>query len=341
MRIGNLDLDERVMIVAEIGNNHEGDCALAEELIGLAAEAGVGAVKFQTFRTQEYVSARDRARFARLQSFELTAEQFERLRSVAEGAGLLFLSTPFDLGSVRCLAGLVDAFKISSGDNTFLPLLQAVAETGRPIILSAGLVTLAQIRGAKRFIEAVWTRASLRAELAILHCVSSYPVPPRQANLAAIGRLREKLGCTVGYSDHTLGIEAAALSVALGARIVEKHFTIDKNFSSFRDHQLSADPAEMRELVERIEQITMLMGSGAKIPQESERASVRAMRRSIAARRDLPSGTVLAAGDLSWVRPGGGLAPGQEDLVLGRQLLEPVAVGDLIVPRLLADEVNG
>ncbi len=340
MRIGDLDLDERVMVVAEIGNNHEGDFGLAQELIGLAAEAGVDAVKFQTFRTQAYVSARDRERFARLKSFELTESQFEKLAATAAAAGLWFLSTPFDLDSVRCLAGLVDAFKISSGDNTFFPLLQAVARTGKPVILSSGLATLDQLREAQAVIAGARGEPVAR-DLAILHCVSSYPVPPAEANLAVIPRLREALGCTVGYSDHTLGIEAAGVSVALGARIVEKHFTHDRNHSDFRDHRLSADPAELRRLVDRVKLITTLLGRGEKVLQPCERPAITVLRRSIVAGRDLPSGTVLAAGDLSWVRPGGGLAPGQEDLVLGRQLLEPVAAGDLIVPRLLADEVNG
>ena len=283
MRIGDLDLDERVMVVAEIGNNHEGDFGLAQELIGLAAEAGVDAVKFQTFRTEHYVARRDRRRFEQLRSFELTIEQFdaipegtkdpgllkakkalkrkmpkrranqqywtesqfEKLAATAAAAGLRFLSTPFDLDSVRCLAGLVDAFKISSGDNTFFPLLQAVARTGKPVILSSGLATLDQLREAQAVIAGARGEPVAR-DLAILHCVSSYPVPPAEANLAVIPRLREALGCTVGYSDHTLGIEAAGVSVALGARIVEKHFTHDRNHSDFRDHRLSADPAELR-----------------------------------------------------------------------------------------------
>ncbi|MHC4416732.1 MAG: N-acetylneuraminate synthase family protein [Planctomycetota bacterium] len=341
MQIGNLNLDEQVMVVAEIGNNHEGSFALAEELVGLAGEAGADAVKFQTFQTQDYVSPRDRSRFERLKSFELTARQFESLSEVAARAGVLFLSTPLDLASARMLTGLVAAFKIASGDNTFYPLLETVAATGKPVILSTGLATLDQIRAATGTIEGVWRRAAARPELAVLHCVSSYPTPCFEANLAAIPRLRAELGCTVGYSDHTLGIDAAALSVAAGARIVEKHFTLDKSYSDFRDHQLSADPADMRELVERITEITVLMGSGEKVVQDCERPAVHSLRRSIAAKHDLARGSVLGPDDLTWVRPAGGLAPGQEHLVVGRQLLEAVAAGEPIVPQILAGEAEG
>ena len=341
MKIDNFDLEKRIMIVAEIGNNHEGDFALAQDLIGLAAEAGAHAVKFQTYRTEQYISRREERRFARLKSYELSAEQFATLSKIATQAGLVFLSTPFDLESARLLRHQVAAYKIASGDLNFFPLLEAVAETGNPVILSTGLATLDQIRAATQTIQGIWQTRAIEQELAILHCVSSYPVPANEANLAAIRRLQQEFQCTVGYSDHTLGIEAAALSVALGARIIEKHFTIDKHYSDFRDHQLSADPVEMRELVSRIELITTLMGSGEKIPQPSEAAAANNLRRSIAARRDLAAGTVVVAEDLTWVRPAIGLAPGNEHLVLGRQLLKPVSAGEPILPQVLAHEVAG
>ena len=341
MKIDHFDLDERIMIVAEIGNNHEGDFTLAQDLIGLAAEAGAHAVKFQTFRTEDYVSRHETDRFARLKSFELSGVQFERLREIATEVGVLFLSTPFDIASAQLLAPLVAAMKIASGDSTFFPLLEAVAQTAKPILLSTGMATLDEIRAAKNTIERVWKERSITQEMAILHCVSSYPVPPEQANLAAISNLGKEFGCTVGYSDHTMGNEAAAISVALGARIVEKHFTIDKHYSEFRDHQLSADPAELRELVDQIQRIVMLMGNGEKIPQPSEAAATKSLRRSIAARRDLAVGTIVVAEDLTWVRPASGLAPGNEHLVLGRRLLEPITAGDPILLQMLANEATG
>lgn len=329
MRIGHFDTDRDVLLVAEIGNNHEGSYSLAEELVGRAAEAGAGAVKFQTFRTEDFVSRRDPARFRRLKSFELTPRQFDRLSAVARAAGLLFLSTPLDLGSAAFLGGVVDALKVASGDNTFYPLLDAVARSGKPILLSAGLADCRVLADARSRIERAWAGPG-PAELAVLHCVTSYPVEPEQANLAAIRTLREELGGTVGYSDHTLGIEAAVLAVALGARIVEKHFTIDKNYSDFRDHKLSADPHDLAELARRIKQAGTLLGSGVKVPQECERALAAAVRRSIAARRDLPAGAVLTWDDLTWLRPSGGLAPGQEHLLVGRRLARPCAAGEFL-----------
>ncbi|MCH8314853.1 MAG: N-acetylneuraminate synthase family protein [Planctomycetes bacterium] len=159
-----------------------------------------------------------------------------------------------------------------------------------------------------------------------------------EANLAAIQQVRDVFRCTVGYSDHTLGIDAAALSVALGARIVEKHFTIDKHHSDFRDHQLSADPAEFGELVQRIESFTTLIGHGRKTPQAGERVGLESMRRSIAASRELSAGTVIVADDLTWVRPAGGIAPGDERRLLGRKLKQHVAAGDCILASMVTDK---
>ena len=164
----------------------------------------------------------------------------------------------------------------------------------------------------------------------LLHCVSSYPTPTDDANLSAIRTLRERFGGTVGYSDHTLGIDAAVLSVALGARIVEKHFTLDKNLSDFRDHQLSADPAEMKELVTQVRLANKLIGDGKKSTRPSEEQSRMAMRRSIAAGSDLPAGTVLRLEHLTWVRPGRGIAPGSENLLLGRVLNRAIRQGELL-----------
>jgi N,N'-diacetyllegionaminate synthase len=331
MKIGPIDLNQDILIVAEIGNNHEGSYTLAEELIGQAAQAGVGAVKFQTFRTEQYVSCQDKARFDQLKSFELTSNEFEKLSKVAYEAGLLFLSTPFDLESARFLNTIVPAFKIASGDNDFYPLLEVVAETGKPIIMSTGLADLTQIRYSKTFIEKTWRDLAIEQQLAILHCVSSYPTPPNEANLAVIPYLRRELQSVVGYSDHTMGLEAAVLAVALGARIIEKHFTIDKNFSDFKDHQLSADPQELVQLVQRVKDVSTLLGSEGKIVQQSEAANIKAVRRSIVARSDLPKGRTISWEDITWVRvSSGGLRVGKEHLVLGKTLFKPMLMGEPI-----------
>src|SRR5439155_16391161 len=220
MRIGHVNLDEQVLVVAEIGNNHEGNFEVAKELVRRAAACGVDGVKFQTFKTEHYVSSADAERFKRLKSFELSFAQFEELASLARSLGMLFLSTPFDLESAAFLGPLVDAYKIASGDNNFFPLIQRVCETGKPIIVSSGATSLEQIAKTKRYVEDQWRARGFAQKLAILHCVSSYPVPPEQANLAAIPFLIDSVGGTIGYSDHTIGIDACIVAAALGARII-------------------------------------------------------------------------------------------------------------------------
>ncbi len=330
MRIANLNAREKVLLVAEIGNNHEGDIARAERLVDAAADCGVDAVKFQTFRVQDFVRARDRERFARLARFELSWDQFERLAKRARSRGLAFLSTPLDLPSAAFLAPLVDAFKIASGDNNFYPLLERVSESGKPVIVSGGLTGWAELTAVRQFIENIWKRKGVSPGLAVLHCVSSYPAPDEETNLAVIPALARRLECIAGYSDHTLGIDACLAAAALGARIIEKHFTLDKNQSGFRDHQLSADPAEMRELLRRLRRIEKMLGSPDKAVQPSEEANQRLLRRAIVAARDLEAGRRLSLEDITWLRPADGLPPGKETLLLGRRLVRNLAQGDPI-----------
>ena len=332
MKIGSIDLEQDILIVAEIGNNHEGSYTLAEEMIGLAAHAGANAVKFQTFRTEHYVSKTDEARFSRLKRFELSFDEFERLAGVARREGVLFLSTPFDLESAEFLRRIVPAYKIASGDNDFYPLLESVAGYGKPIILSTGLAEIDQIRRSVAVIRRVWSERKINESIATLHCVTSYPVPPEEANLAAIQTLKERFGGVVGYSDHTIGIEAAVIAAILGARIIEKHFTFNNTYSDFRDHQLSADPRDFSEMVRRIRQAQVLLGQGGKVIQPCEQANQPAVRRSIVARRDLPRGSLITQADLDWIRPGGGLSPGNEYLLIGRRLARAVSAGEALTP---------
>lgn len=330
MKIANVDLEREVLIIAEVGNNHEGSFTLAQDLVGLAAEAGAKAVKFQTIRTENLVHPRDAARFARLKGFELTFEQFERLSRQARDAGILFMSTPFDPGAAKFLAGIVDGMKVASGDNNFFPLLRSVAETGLPTVLSSGLMTLDEVRKSSLYILDVWKELGIRQELAVLHCVSAYPAPPEDLNLRCIQTMRKELGLTVGYSDHAIGLDAALASVACGGRIIEKHFTVRKDYSDFRDHQLSADPADMRELVARVKELEAMLGSGIKEPAASEKGNAQALRRSIVAARDLDVGHQISLSDLNWIRPGGGLEPGEESSVVGKKLKQAVKRGDLL-----------
>ncbi|MEO6096895.1 MAG: N-acetylneuraminate synthase family protein [Fibrobacteria bacterium] len=328
MKIGSFDTREKVLVVAEVGNNHEGSYALAEEMVGRAAEAGAGAVKFQTFRTEHYVSASDEARFKRLKSFELKPADFEKLAAVARRAGILFISTPFDLQSAEVLAPLVDAYKISSSDNTFYPLMEKVAKVGKPVIVSCGLSGMEEVVHSASYLRRVWREAGISQDLAVLHCVSAYPVPPEDASLLSIRALRKALPDTIGYSDHTLGVEAALLAVTLGAEIIEKHFTLDKNQSDFRDHKISSDPVELRQLVDGIVRVRTLLGKRGKEVQASEKGGLTAMRRSIVAAQDMAAGETITWDKITWTRPAGGLPPGRETSLLGEKLRAAVKAGD-------------
>jgi N,N'-diacetyllegionaminate synthase len=332
LRIGRWDADESVLVVAEIGNNHEGSLELAQDLIGRAAEAGVGAVKFQTITPESLVAPSQPERLQQLERFALPEGAFEKLSEVAKQQGVLFISTPFDMDAVDQLLPLVPAYKVSSGDLTFIPLLEKIARTGKPVILSTGMATMDEVRQAVRALDGIWGKSEGPTPgLALLHCVSAYPTPSDQANLAMISTLR-RLGHVVGYSDHTLGVEAAILAVALGARIIEKHFTVDRARSTFRDHQLSADPSMMKELVTRVRSAVEMLGSVEKRVLPAEVATREASRRSIVAARDLLEGTTIEIEDLTWLRPSGGLSPGQEGLLLGERLGRSIGRGEPIRP---------
>ena len=239
MKINQIDTDQQVFIVAEIGNNHEGDFDVAQELIRQASIVGADAVKFQTYLPELYVSSEDQERLERLRKFQFNFEQFQSLEEFSREQDIIFFSTPFDLVSAEELNKFQSLFKVSSGDNTYIRLLEKVASFKKPTIVSSGLASIKDLE----LVYKIWSKMNAIKKLAILHCVSSYPVPIEEANLLAISELKKVFpDVVIGYSDHTLGIQASCSAVAMGARIIEKHFTIDKNYSDFRDHQLSADP---------------------------------------------------------------------------------------------------
>ncbi|MBA65873.1 MAG: hypothetical protein CMG55_08750 [Candidatus Marinimicrobia bacterium] len=331
MKIKNKDTNDNVLIIAEIGNNHEGDFSLAKEMIYLAAESGVDAVKFQTFKTESFISTLDNKRFKQLKSFELTYEQFNELSIIAKKQGLVFISTPLDIDTAKFLPTIVDAIKISSGDNNFVQLLRTVSKLNKPLILSSGLMNLKQIIKSVNIIQNSSKKIKNKDELAILHCVTSYPVEPVDANLRAIQTLSNTFDYTIGYSDHTIGINAAISAVSLGARIIEKHFTSDHNFSDFRDHQLSADLDEMTNMVSIIREIEQMFGTGEKNLQKSEEDIIKAVRRSIVAKKDLLKGHIIGYNDLTYLRPGDGLEPAQEIQIIGKKLKHNVAMGTKIL----------
>ena len=320
----------KTFIIAEIGNNHEGDFDLAKKMISLAAESGADAVKFQTFIPEYYVSSSNHDRIKRLKSFQLSQNEFKKLSKFALDCEVMFFSTPFDLDSAKFLNNIQPIFKISSGDNTFYPLIDTLSNFGKPIIISTGISTTETIDKLYNRIFKIWKENNQEGDLALLHCVSSYPVPIEEANLSKITTMIKKYPqASIGFSDQTIGYEASLCAVSFGAKIIEKHFTIDKHYSNFRDHQLSADPKEFKELVESIRKIEILKGNGKLSVQDCEKEIQIEVRRSIAAKRNLKKGDQVSLNDLTWVRPGSGIPPGNENLIIDRILVNEVKQGEL------------
>lgn len=316
-----------VFVIAEAGVNHNGDIRMAKRLIDAAAKAGADAVKFQTFSAERLTVStaplakyqkrgRSRAKNQRqlLQKLELDAGAHRTLRAHCRKRGIRFLSTPFDEGGADLLAGLgVAAFKVSSGDLTNVILLEHIAGKGLPVILSTGMATLADVERAVGLF-----RKFPRTPLALLHCVSNYPADPADANLRAIPVLRASFGVPVGWSDHTTGSTTAIAAVALGAAIIEKHITLDRNLPG-PDHKASMEPADFRKYVEDIRIAERSLGDGGKRPAKSERDTARVARRSLVAARDIRAGETFEKDMISALRPGTGLAPYRIDQFLGRR----------------------
>jgi N,N'-diacetyllegionaminate synthase len=329
MKIDDFDTDQRVLVIAEIGNNHEGDFNLAKELIGLAAEAGANAVKFQSIVPERLVSPNDLARIEQLQKFRLEEKNFRALREEAERLGIIFLSTPFDLDVVDFLDELVPAFKIASSDNNFFPLIDKVASKGKPILISLGLGRIAHARDLERYLDDYWRNLGMdNPGICFMHCVCAYPTPIEEAGLMQLDRLKA-LNATSGYSDHTLGIKACELAVARGARVVEKHFTKDKNQSSFRDHQLSADYYDFKQLVKTIRECEKYLGSKSeKVLQDCEKSNIKAIRRSARANKNIQKETLFSQNDLSFFR--GNDSDMEIKLGLSLKAIKDINKGDLI-----------
>ena len=321
----------RCFIIAEAGINHNGHMDLAQELVRRARMAGADCLKFQTFSTEAcetvrafkpgYFQGRDLGvdKLAWSRSLELTREQFARLRDLCAEEGLAFLSTACDVAGLAVLRDIgAQAVKIGSSDTTNFPLLHAVADAGMEAIVSTGMSSLEEVRRAVRF----FTERGLGA--AVLQCTSQYPAPPEQVNLRAMRTLATELGVPAGFSDHTRGDHVAVAAVAMGARIVEKHFTLSRALPGV-DHAASLEPDEFRTMVDRIREVEAALGSGEKTVQDCERANLVPMRKSLVAARDIPTGTVLTAADLAAKRPGDGMPPDRLESVLGRRAAKNIA----------------
>lgn len=338
MRIGPHDLDQHVLIVAEIGVNHEGEFERACWLVEQAAKAGADAVKFQTYRAEDYIAQNDVERFARVKRFQLSLPQFAELAGLAARCGVTFFSTPLDAWSADALEGLMPVYKIASGDLTHVSLIRAIARKPTPLLLSTGMGTEAEIARTLDVIRQADPATPLEEKVALLHCVSSYPAPVGELHLRAIPYLHQRFGLTVGYSDHALGILAPQVAVALGARIIEKHFTDRRTGRSFRDHQLSVEPAELAELVSHIRTIERMLGEPAKRVGPAEQANLVAMRRSIAARQPIARGAVITWDALTFVRPATGIPAEAVDEVVGRRARRDIPQGAILCAEDIASE---
>jgi len=309
--IGN---NEPTFIIAEGGLNHNGDVDIGKELIKEAKKCGADAIKFQSYHTGEFISKKSEY-YELFKSLELSEEEFYELKKYAEKIGIKFISTPLDLKYVDILNKMnIPAFKIASGDLTFYPLLEKVAKTDKPVILSTGMANILEIWEA---IEVL--RNNGCKEIILLHCISSYPTPYEDVNLNAIKTLKRIFNIPVGYSDHTLGIIAPIVSVALGADVIEKHFTLDRNMEG-PDHTLSADPEEFKEIVDNIRLVEKMLGGGEKIPMPSERDVIIEARRSVVAKRSIKKGECLSLDNLSFKRPGKGIETKYLNIILNKKI---------------------
>jgi len=325
-----------VFIIAEVGVNHNGDPELALRMIDAIADAGADCVKFQTFSAEEFVSNPDdtyeyvsqgqtvrESMLAMFKRLELRREEFARLFCRARERGLVPLSTPTDRDAVNLLDDLgASAFKIGSDDLVYTPFLRYVARKGKPVILSTGMANEADV---SRAVEAI--RAESNEQIVLLHCVSEYPTPPAKVNLRRMVSLRERFGLPVGFSDHSQGVTAALGATAMGACVIEKHFTMDRNFPG-PDHRFSSDPAELAELVAKVRELEQNLGNPAIIPTSAEKDMAKLARRSIVAVRDLPAGHMLEESDFAYQRPGTGLMPYEAEALAGNILKRGLRKGE-------------
>ena len=303
MKLKNFDLKKKVFIIAEVGNNHEGNFSIAKKLVHLAAKAGADAIKFQTFRTENFIRKKDIKRFKQLKKFELSYEQFKSLKKLAHIKKIKFISTPLDLESADFLIKNADLIKIASSDNNFFPLIEKVLKSKKSIIISTGMTNISQIKDLTNYIYKVIGKKSAEKRIALLHCVTSYPVEDKFANLRSVEYLIKNSKLTIGYSDHTLGNDACIAAVAMGAKVIEKHFTINKKFSKFRDHALSADYTDLKNIVSRIRKLEKQLGGFNKEIQKPEKKLIKIVRRAAYADRDILPGEKISIKNVKFLRP--------------------------------------
>ncbi len=321
-----------VFIIAEAGVNHNGDISIARRLIDAAKESGADAVKFQTFKAEEVVCRNaekaqyqientgcSESQYDMIKALELSNEDFIKLKEYADDTCIMFLSTPFDHVSADFLEGLgMPLFKIPSGEITNIPLLEHIARKQKPIILSTGMSTLGEVEEAVNTLE-----GNGAADITLLHCTTSYPAPVESVNLYAMETMRNAFKLPVGYSDHTEGITIPIAAAALGATVIEKHFTLDKKMPG-PDHRSSLEPDELKAMVTAIRDVESAMGDGIKRPSDAEKENINIARKSIVAKNDMEKDIIIDEEMLSFKRPGDGLPPKYMLKIIGRKTKKPI-----------------
>lgn len=319
-------MESKIFIIAEAGVNHNGSFELARKLIDKAVEAGTDCVKFQTFVVDEGISKRaekaeyqksttgeGESQYEMVKKLELPFEDFEKLQNYCKSNNIIFLSTPFDLPSIDFLQKIdIPFWKIPSGEITNLPYLEKIARTHKDIILSTGMSDIDDISAALSALK-----GNGAGKITLLHCNTEYPTPICDVNLNAMRTLREKFGLDVGYSDHTVGIEIPIAAAALGATVIEKHFTLNRDMPG-PDHAASLEPRELKKMVDGIRNIELAMGNGNKVPSPSESKNAAIARKSIVARRNIRKGELFTEENLAAKRPGNGISPMKWHDVIGQ-----------------------
>lgn len=328
----------RTLIIAEAGVNHNGEIEIAKKLVDVAKDAGADIVKFQTFDvnaiTSKYAemamyqkrnTGQEKSQKEMLSELTLSHDEFAELSEYCKERKIKFLSTPFDIPSVRFLDSLgCDVWKIPSGEITNYPYLVEIAHTGKDIILSTGMSTLGEVENAVKLLKDEGA-----GKLAVLHCTTQYPTSYDSVNLNAMLTLRERTGLAVGYSDHTKGIEIPIAAVAMGASIIEKHFTLDRNMHG-PDHKASLEPDELKQMVQSIRHIERAFGSGKKDPVETEKENMKIARKSIVAKSAIKIGEMLTENNITTKRPGNGINPMLWKSVLGTKAIRDFEEDELI-----------
>lgn len=329
---------KKVLIIAEAGVNHNGSLDLAKKLVEKACDAGADVVKFQTYNTRKFVSKyaemadyqkKNTGKFETqqemLSKLMLQAEDFKELADYCKNLKIGFLSTPFDIESIRYLNSIQHQWKVPSGEITNYPYLVEIAKTGKDVILSTGMSTLEEIDAALYVLKRNGTK-----KVTILHCTTDYPTPMEDVNLNAMLTLKNQFACPVGYSDHTQGIEIPIAAVGMGAEVIEKHFTLDRNMAG-PDHKASLEPNELASMVKAIRKIECAMGDGVKKPTDSEKLNMIAARKSIVAAKAISKGEFFTEENLTTKRPGNGISPMKWTEIIGSRSNKDYVEDELII----------